>query len=94
MELEGLYVIPDNDGSTAWLFDCPHFLPPLYKAGHCFDRIPIHYKDTLLYVDPNTRQTYDYASPNPCDNNPRSIIEMDPDSDAQVFYTLCPEPMK
>ena len=46
------------EGSTAWLYDCPHFLSPLYKADRCFDRIPIHFKDTLMYVDPITRQTY------------------------------------
>ena len=51
------------DSSTAWLFDCSHFLSPLYKADRWFDRIPIHYKDTLMYVDPITRQTYDYATP-------------------------------
>ena len=37
--------------STAWLYDCPHFLSPLYKADSCFDRIPIHYKNILMYVD-------------------------------------------
>ena len=61
------------EGSTAWLYDCPHFLSPLYKADRCFDRIPIHFKDTLMYVDPITRQTYDYATPITCDNNPRNI---------------------
>ena len=49
------------EGSTAWLNDCPHFLSPLYKVDRCFDRIPIHFKGTLMYVDPNTRQTcYSY----------------------------------
>ena len=28
------------EGSTAWLYDCPHFISPLYKADKCFDRIP------------------------------------------------------
>ena len=82
------------EGSTAWLNDCPHFLSPLYKADRCFDRIPIHYKDTLMYVDPITRQTYDYATPIPCDNNPRNIIELDPNTDDQDFYILRPEPIK
>ena len=40
------------EGSTAWLYDCLHFLSPLYKADRCFDRIPIHFKDTLMFVDP------------------------------------------
>ena len=82
------------EGSTAWLYDCPHFLSPLYKADKCFDRIPIHFKDNLMYVDPITRQTYDYATPITCDNNPRNIIELDPDSDDQDFYILGPEPNK
>ena len=75
-------------GSTAWLYDCPHFLSPLYKADRCFDRIPIHFKDTLMYVDPISRQTYDYATQITCDNNPRTIIELDPDYDDQDFYIL------
>ena len=82
------------EGSTAWLYDRPHFLSPLYKADRCFDRIPIDYKDTLMYVDPITRQTYHYATPIPCDNNPRNIIELDPDTDEQDFYILGPEPIK
>ena len=82
------------EGSTAWLYDCPHFLSPLYKADRCFDRIPMHFKDTLMYVDPITRQTYDYATPITCDNNPRNIIELDLDSDDQDFYILGPEPFK
>ena len=82
------------EGSTAWLYDCPHFLSPLYKADRCFDRIPIHFKDILMYVDHITRQTYDYATPITCDNIPRNIIELDPDSDDQEFYILGPEPIK
>ena len=81
------------EGSTAWLYDCPHFLSPLYKADRCFDRLPIHFKDTLMYVDPITRQTYDYATPIACENNPRNIIELDPDSDDQDFYILGPDPI-
>ena len=82
------------EGSTAWLYDCPHLLSPLYKAIRCFDRIPIHFKDTLMYAHPITRQTFDYATPIACDNNPRNIIELDPDSDGQDFYILGPEPNK
>ena len=82
------------EGSTAWLCDCPLFLSPLYKADRCFDRIPIHFEDTLMYVDPITRRTYDYATPITCDNNPRNNIELDLDSDDQDFYILGPEPIK
>ena len=50
-----------------------------------------------MYVklsDPITRQTYDYATPIPCDNNPRNIIELDPDTDDQDVYILRPEAIK
>ena len=73
--------------------DCPHFLSPWYKPDRCFDRFPIHFKDTLMYVDPITRQTYDYATPIACDSNPR-IIELVPDSDNQDFYILGQGPIK
>ena len=82
------------EGSTAWLYDSPHFLSHLFKADRCFDCSPIHFEDTLMYVDPITRQTYDYATPITCDNNPRNIIELDPDSDDQDFYILEAEPIK
>ena len=54
------------EGSTAWLYICPHFISPLYKADKCFDRIPIHYRETIMYVDPITKQTYNYATPIEC----------------------------
>ena len=79
------------EGTTARLYGCPHFLSPLYKADRCFDCIPIHFKDTLMYVDPITRQANDYATPIACNNNPRNIIELDPESDDQDFYFLGPE---
>ena len=82
------------EGSTSWLYDCPHFLSPLYKADRCFDRKIIHFKDTLMNVDPITRQTYDYATPITCNNNPTSIIELDPNYDDQDFYILGPEHIK
>ena len=56
--------------------------------------IPIHFEDTLMYVDPITIQTYDYATPIACENNPKNTIELDPDSDDQIFYNLGPEPKR
>ena len=32
------------EGSTARLYDCPHFLSPLYITDRCLDKIPIHFK--------------------------------------------------
>ena len=48
-QLAGFFLTGDRsnfsyvEGSTAWLYDCPHFLSPLYKTDRCFDRIPIHF---------------------------------------------------
>ena len=47
-----------------------------------------------MYVDPITRQTYDYATSITYENNPKNIIELDPDSDDQDFYILGPETFK
>ena len=84
------------EGSTAWLYDCPHFLSPLYKADCCLDRIPIHFKDTFMYmyVDHITRQTYDYAFLTKCDNIQRNKNELDPDSNNQDFSILRHKPLE
>ena len=66
----------------------------MYKADRFFDRIPIHFKNILMYVDPITRQTYDYAAPITCNDNPQNIIELDLNSDDQEFYIFRPEPLK
>ena len=82
------------EGSTAWLYDCPHFISPLYRADKCFDRIPIHYRETIMYVDPITRQTFNNATPIECGIIPQNIIELDPDTDDGDFYVLTPDPLK
>ena len=82
----------NGEGSTAWLYDCPHKLSPLYIADKCYDRIPVHYLETVKYVDPITRQTFDYATPIACENNPQNTIALDLDSDQ--YYLLTPEPIK
>ena len=47
-----------------------------------------------MYVDPITRQTFNYATPIECGNNPQNIIELDPDTDDGGFYVLTPDPLK
>ena len=82
------------EGSTAWLYVCPHFSSPLYRADNCFDRIPIHYRETIMYVDPITRQTFNYATPIECGNNPQNNVELNPDTDDGDFHVLTPDPLK
>ena len=50
------------EGSTAWLYDCPHHLSPLCIAEQCYGKIPVNSLDTVMYVDPITRQTFEYAN--------------------------------
>ena len=59
------------EGFTAWLYDCHHHLSPLYFAEQCYDKIPVNYLDTVMYVDPITRQTFECANHIPCGNNPQ-----------------------
>ena len=47
-----------------------------------------------MYVDPTTRQTFNYATPIDCGNNPQNIIELDPDLDGGDFYVLTPDTQK
>ena len=82
------------EGTTAWLYDCLHFISPLYRADKCFDRIPIHYRETIMYVDPITRQTFNYTTLIECGNNPQNVIESDPDTDDGGFYVLTLDPLK
>ena len=73
------------EGSTAWLYGCSHSISPLFKADKCFDRFPIHYRKTIMNVDPITRQTFNYATPIECGNNPQHNIELDPDTVTEIF---------
>ena len=47
-----------------------------------------------MYVDPITRQTFNYATPIECGNNPQITIELDPDTDDRDFHVLTPDPLK
>ena len=80
------------EGSTAWLYDCPRHLSPLYIADQCYDKNPVNYLETVMYVDPITRQTFEYANQIPCENNPQNVISLDPDTDQ--YYVLTPQPIK
>ena len=44
----------DTDGSIGWLYHCPKRNSPLKVLDQCFDRIPIHYDDRTMFVDPIT----------------------------------------
>ena len=47
-----------------------------------------------MFVDPITRQTFNYAKPIECGNNPQNNIELDRDTDDGDCYVLTPDPLK
>ena len=47
-----------------------------------------------MYVDPITRQTFNYATPVECGNKPQNIIELHADTEDGDFYVLTPDPLK
>ena len=82
----------DTDGSVAWLYHCPKFLSPLKVLDKCYDRIPILFERSTKFVDPITRQTYDFASKIPCLGDYTNVFQLDLEND-NSWYQLLPEPM-
>ena len=61
----------------------------LYIAEQCYDKLPVNYLDTVMYVDPITRQTFEYANQIPWESNPQNVFALDPETDQ--FYVLTPQ---
>ena len=62
------------------------------KLMECFDRMPIYYQDTAMYIDPITRQLLIMQPLCPsCENNPENIIALGLDTDEH--YVLTPKPV-
>ena len=46
----------------------------LYIAEQCYDKIQVNYLDTVLYVDPITRQTFEDANQIPCEKTRKNLF--------------------
>ena len=82
------------EGSTAWLYDCPLHISPLYIAEQCYTKsliIILILSWLIKFVDLIIRQTFDHANQIPCENTPRSVFALDPDTDQ--YYVLTPQPI-
>ena len=75
------YMFLDTDGSVAWFYHCPKFLSPLGVLDKCYDRIPILFERTTKFVDPITRQTYDFASQIPFLGDYNIVFQFDLEND-------------
>ena len=82
----------DTGGIVAWLYHFPKFLSPPRVLDDCYDPIPILFERTTKFVDPITRQTYDFASEIPCLGDYTSVSHLDLEID-NSWYQLLPDPM-
>ena len=73
--------------STAWLYDCCAFPSPLFEVDKSFDGLPKNHQDTVMYIDPIARKTFDYATPKSCNNRPQNVIAIDTDNEKQFVLT-------
>ena len=51
------------------------------KYEQCYDKIPVHSLDTVMYVDSISRQTFELDNQRQCESNPQNVITLDPDID-------------
>ena len=82
----------DTDGSLGWLYQCPKRNSPLKVLAQCYDRIPIHYNDRTMFVDPITGQTYPAANEVKCVGGYKNAYQLDIDND-NSWYHLMPAPV-
>ena len=64
-----------------------NFCSRLHEADKSFDRIPIYYQDTVKYIDPITRQTFNYASSLSCDKYRQEVMALDLDAHEHCVLT-------
>ena len=76
------------EGSTASLYDCPQFFSTFFEAAKYFDRLPVYHQDTVMYIAPITRRTFNYVTPISCYNNPQNDIALDLDNGKQSVPPL------
>ena len=79
----------ETDGSVAWLYHYPKFLPPLHTMNQCYDKFPILYIGQILFVDPITRQTYPHATTENCSDRIKNLFQLDMNQEGS-WYTLTP----
>ena len=78
-----------TDGSIAYMYSCPEQRSPLQSVSRCYNRIPVYYKNSIMYVDPVTRQTFVDADETPCDGHIDNTFHMDL-NDRKSWYNLIP----
>ena len=81
----------ETDGSVAWMYHCPKILSPLRVLDISHDRIPNLFEQTTKFVNPISRQTFDFASEIPSLGDYTNVFQLDRDND-NSWHQLLPDP--
>ena len=81
------------EGPIAWIYTCQKEISSLYISDECYDKIPISYQSDVMYVDPISRDTTQFAQTIECANTPKNLIQLDPRDD-NTWYKLVPSPTR
>jgi hypothetical protein len=83
----------ETTGSVGYLYKCKLMFSPLKVIkNRCFNRIPIDTGGLTLFVDPLTRQTFDFAEEIYCKPSIKNIFQLD-EKDENSWYLLSPQPI-
>ena len=82
----------DTDGSRGWLYHCPKRNSPLKVLDQSFDRIPIHYDDRTIFINPINRQSYPFANEVNCIGGYKNAYQLDIDNN-NSWHHLMPAPV-
>ena len=86
------YMLPGNrsiflstNGSLAWLYYCPFVRSPPHLMNQCYDKIPIFYKNAIIFVDPITRQTYPDSQVQNYSDRIKNLFQFDMEDESSRF---------
>ena len=74
-----------TNGSFAGLYYYPLMRSPPHVMNQCYDKIPIFYKNAILFVDPITRQTYPDAQVQNCSDRIKNLFQFDMEDENSWF---------
>ena len=87
----------DYEGNILWFYTCTKKVSSLYvfEDKRCYKRIPIFYKNKVLFVDTLSRRTYFWDTAVPCGSeNSHNVVQLIPDEDKYYLLTLYPTLMQ
>ena len=83
----------DYEGNKLWYYTFTKKVSSLdvFEDERCFKRIPMFYKNKVVFVDTLSRRTYFWDTAVPCGSeNSHNVVQLNPDEDK--YYLLTPYP--